>query len=419
MLRGRTTIPAVSGLRAALLLSTSYFEDFYGSSLGLSRQEYLVDYRNDWSWAWCKMLAPAGVECSIYVPTIAEGESVTTPDGREVRFLALGRVYSPWRRVPVLNRTPVGRYIGQAANAAALLAPLRESLTADRVDVLIVQEYWTARFDVLASRLGVPMVAVDQGVPDKREIKLFKRRAFGRCSGVVVQTMREAAKVARFGGEPVRIPNAVDTDTFSPGDRPESDPPTILCVARLHETQKRLSDVMRALAQLPSDWRLQLAGSGPDQGMLEALARELGVADRVHFLGFVGDAVELRRLYREASAVALPSAYEGLPMVLLEAMSCGTPVVGSNIAAIAEVIDDGETGLLVPVGAVSSLAEALRRVVSERSRFGDAGRRAILASYDQAAIGPRLARLLGEATGSFHAASSSGGADPRQPEHVS
>ena len=409
----------MSGLRAALLLSTSYFEDFYGSSLGLSRQEYLVDYRNDWSWAWCKMLAPAGVECSIYVPTIAEGEFVTTPDGRDVRFLPLGRLYSPWLRAPVLKRTPVGRYIGQAANAAALLAPLRESLTADRVDVLIVQEYWTARFDVLAGRLGVPVVAVDQGVPDRREIKLFKRRAFGRCSGVVVQTMSEAAKVARFGGEPVRIPNAVDTDTFSPGEGPEADLPTILCVARLHEVQKRLSDVVRALAQLPPEWQLQLAGTGPDKAMLEALARELGVADRVHFLGFVGDAIELRRLYREATVVALPSAYEGLPMVLLEAMSCGTPVVGSNIAAIAEVIDDGQTGLLVPVGAVSSLAAALRRVVAERSRFGAAARRAILTSYDQAVVAPRLADLLGEATGSFHPAGSSGGESPRRTERVS
>ena len=243
-----------------LLLSTSYFEDFYGSSLGLSRQEYLVDYRNDWSWAWCRMLAPAGVECSIYVPTIAEGESVTTPDGRDVRFLPLGRrVLAVAARVPVLNRTPVGRYIGQAANAAALLAPLRESLTADRVDVLIVQEYWTARFDVLAGRLGVPVVAVDQGVPDRREIKLFKRRAFGRCSGVVVQTMSEAAKVARFGGEPVRIPNAVDTDTFSPGEGAE--------------VRSADDPVRRAAPRGPEAAVGRRAGAGPVAARLAAAAR--------------------------------------------------------------------------------------------------------------------------------------------------
>jgi glycosyltransferase involved in cell wall biosynthesis len=341
------------------------------------------------------------VDCSIYVPTIEEGASVRTPDGRDVRFLALDRRYSPWVRYPIINRTPVGRYVGQTANAMALLSPLREALATDRIDVLIVQEYWTARFDVLARRLEVPVVAVDQGVPDKREIKWFKRRAFERCSGVVVQTMREAAKVSQLGGQPVRIPNAVDTETFSPGEDHIADhKQKILCVARLHDVQKRLSDVVRALAQLPEDWHLELAGTGPDQAMLQNLARELGVADRVHFLGFIGDAADLRRLYREASVVALPSAYEGLPMVLLEAMSCGTPVVGSNIAAIAEVIEDGQTGLLVPVGAVASLAEALRRVVAERARFGGAARRAILDSYDQAVVAPRLAQLLGEAASS-------------------
>lgn len=381
-------------LRAALLLSTSYFEDFYGSGLGLSREEYLTDYRNDWSWDWCQMLARVGVQCSIYVPTIDVGASVTTSDGYGVRFLPLGKLFSPWLRYPILGRTPLGRYVNQAANAVSLISSLREALKADGIDVLCVQEYWTARFDVLAHVLDIPVVAVDQGLPDRREIKLLKRRAFKRCAGVVVQTMPEAAKVSRFGGRAVRIPNAVDTDMFSPGEIPVAPHPKILCVARLHDVQKCLSDVVRALGQLPSDWHLEVAGTGPDRGMLEQLASDLGVADRVTFLGFVADATALRQLYRGASVVALPSAYEGLPMVLLEAMSCGTPVVGSDIAAIAEVIEDGHTGLLVPVGEVSSLAAALRRGVAERGRFGPAARRAILASYDQTAVAPRLAEML-------------------------
>ena len=109
--------------------------------------------------------------------------------------------------------------------------------------------------------------------------------------------------------------------------------------------------------------------------MLERLAAELGIADRVQYLGFVSRGSEVRDLYRRAAVLALPSAYEGLPMVLLEAMSCGTPVVGSEIAAIAEVIDHGRTGLLVPVGAPDRLAAALRDAVSgATSRLCRAGR---------------------------------------------
>jgi glycosyltransferase involved in cell wall biosynthesis len=385
-------------LRVALLLSTEYFEDFYGRGLGLERAEYLSSYRNDWSWDWCTMLRRAGVQCSIYVPTLGPAEHVMTADGFEVRFLPLSSFSRPWRRFPFLARSPVGRYAMQAANTRAFLPALRAGLAEDRIDVLCVQEYWTARFDILARRLATPVVAVDQGVPDRHELKLLKRRAFARSAGVVVQTNEERRKVAAYGGRVVRIPNAVDTDTFSPGPAAELAPsPTIVCVGRLHDAQKRLSDVVRALPRLPANWRLEIAGTGPDRPMLEVLAQELGVADQIRYLGFVSDPHELCRLYRRATVFALPSAWEGLPMVLLEAMSCGTPVVGSDIAAIAEVIEPAHTGLLVATGDHEELARALLQAREERETLGRAARERILATYDQAVVGPRLTELLASA----------------------
>jgi glycosyltransferase involved in cell wall biosynthesis len=388
-------------LRVALLLSTRYFEDFYGAGLGLDRSGYLECYRNDWSWDWCQMLAREQVQTTIYVPTIENGELAGTPDGYDVRFLELARLVKPWVRFPVLERTPVGRYFGQVANTLAMLAPLRTALDEDRIDVVCVQEYWTARFDMLARTLERPVVAVDQGLPDRREIKWLKRGAFRASAGAVVQTQREADKVGRYGGNARRIPNAVDAEFFSPDPAraPTDGEPEILFVGRLHDAQKRVSDVLKAMWLLPEDWRLTVVGGGPDEAALRRLANELGVSERVSFEGFVGDSGRLRDLYRRADVVAMPSTYEGLPMVLLEAMSCGTPVVGSQIPAIAGVVRDGETGILFPVGAPDRLASALADAVADRDRLGDGARRSILADYDQAVVGPRLAAFLAAAPG--------------------
>lgn len=385
-------------LHVALLLSTSHFEAFYGDGLGLSRSAYLERYRNDWSWDWCQMLGEANVEATIYVATRLGGQLAVTHDGYRVRFLPLTSVAEPWVRWPWLERTPVGRYVSQVANAAAMLPTLRRALVQDRIDVLCVQEYWTGRLDLLVRAVKLPVVAVDQGLPDRHEVKLVKRGSLRRTAGVVVQTEREAEKIARYGGVARRIPNAVDADFFTPGEpRDGHRDPVILFVGRLHDAQKRVSDILRAVARLQDCWRLEIAGSGPDRPMLERLGDELGIRDRVTYLGFVADADALRELYRNASVVALPSAYEGLPMVLLEAMSCATPVVGSEIPAIAEVVQDGHTGLLVPVADPVRLAQALARAVDRGRELGCAARASVLSSYHQAVVGPRLAQLLAAA----------------------
>ncbi|HTU84579.1 MAG TPA: glycosyltransferase family 4 protein [Solirubrobacteraceae bacterium] len=382
-------------LRVAVLLSTSHFEAFYGNDLGLTRRQYLDGYRNDWSWDWCRMLTETGVDTSLYIATTLAGEHAATSDGYRVRFLPLTSIAAPWTRFTWLERSPVGRYVGQLANTAAMLPALRGALLEDRIDVLCVQEYWTARLDVLVRTLSIPVVTVDQGLPDRHEIKMFKRGSFRRTSGVVVQTEREAAKVGRYGGQARRIPNAVDIEFFHPdSEELRRLEPVVLCVGRLHNAQKRLSDVMRAVALLPDTWRLRIAGNGPDRPTLERLSEELGLQGRVEYLGFVSEGTKLRDLYRSASVVALPSAYEGLPMVLLEAMSCGTPVVGSDIPAIAEVIERGRTGILVPVGDPRRLAEALSEAVARRAELGSAARASIVANYDQAVVGPRLAQML-------------------------
>ena len=90
-----------------------------------------------------------------------------------------------------------------------------------------------------------------------------------------------------------------------------SRPQTMLVVARLADTQKRISDVIQALSQLPSSWTLDIVGTGRRTGTAWlALADRLGVADRVHFVGFVTDPVDLRERYRACGVAVMASAQE-------------------------------------------------------------------------------------------------------------
>jgi glycosyltransferase involved in cell wall biosynthesis len=147
----------------------------------------------------------------------------------------------------------------------------------------------------------------------------------------------------------------------------------MLSVGRLHR-QKGHDLLLRSFAALPpelEDWRLVIAGEGGERDALEALARSLGVADRVRFPGFVADP---RALYREAALFVLASRYEGMSNALLEAMSQGLPaVVTDTCPGSLELVADGESGLVVPGADTAALSGALGRLARApelRQRLG-------------------------------------------------
>jgi glycosyltransferase involved in cell wall biosynthesis len=381
-------------MRVAILLTVESFEHFFEDQLGVSAQAYVEGYRNDWAWDYCAALAARGVEPLVYVPSLRESGKHPTPDGFAVRFVPLGRAYRPWVRLPVLKRSPLGRYAAQAVSAGSMLAPLRAGLAEDGVDVLLVQEYWTARFDVFATRLETPIVAIDQGLPDRREVKALKRWTLPRAARVVTQTGTEAEKVRRRRGDPVQLPNGVDTERFAPDPDVVREPGLVVCAARLADAHKRQTDLIAAIARLDPPWRLELIGIGPDEERLRSLAGELGVAERVTFTGFLGDKDELRERFRRCSVFALPSAFEGLPVALLEAMSCGAPAVGTAIPPIAEVIEDGVNGRLVPLGDPAALAESIAAVGADRERYSVAARETIVRRFGSDRMGAELVRVI-------------------------
>ena len=153
--------------------------------------------------------------------------------------------------------------------------------------------------------------------------------------------------------------------------------PVIGTVTRL-EPQKANEVFLRAVAhavkRVPNMVTL-IAGDGPQRRQLENLAAELGLAERVRFLGWRTDAVEI---LGALDIFCMSSRWEGCPMVLLEAMAMRRPVVATDIGGVREIVVDGETGLLVALDEPEALADAIVRLLgadAERERFGQAGRR--------------------------------------------
>jgi glycosyltransferase involved in cell wall biosynthesis len=179
------------------------------------------------------------------------------------------------------------------------------------------------------------------------------------------------------------IPNGMDVSGWN-GDRPASAaeaPRTILCVARFVPS-KRHQDLLAAAARLAergAHFRLVLIGDGPTLPAIRRIAMELGLGARVEFAGARAPE-EVRARLCQANVFCLPSALEGMSASVMEAMASGVPVVGTDINGIAELVQHGRTGLLVPPRDSGRLAHALEQLIAApetAEAFGRAGRQRI------------------------------------------
>jgi colanic acid/amylovoran biosynthesis glycosyltransferase len=189
----------------------------------------------------------------------------------------------------------------------------------------------------------------------------------------------------------------VDTEVF----RDNSDklfqnngkrPFNILCVGTLHEV-KGQAYLIRACAGLQAtgiDFVCNLVGDGPDRKSLAALAAQAGISTRVHFHG-QQKRERIAQLLQDADVLVAPSVptsdgrREGIPVVLIEAMSSGVPVIASNLSGIPELVVDEQTGLLTPPGDVAALTNALERYYHNaalRKRLGHSGRKKVTEEFD-------------------------------------
>jgi glycosyltransferase involved in cell wall biosynthesis len=196
----------------------------------------------------------------------------------------------------------------------------------------------------------------------------------------------------------------VDAAFLDGGAGPVPDVPRLVCVGRLAEQkgQLLLLEALALVRDCGAPFEMVLAGDGPMRPSIEERLRVLDLSDRVRITGWLGnDAV--RAEIRAARALVLPSFAEGLPVVLMEALALGRPVVATYIAGIPELVEDGVNGWLVPAGSAEALANAVVRVLAapaeELTLLGRAGAERVGRRHDAAREAGRLAELFSAAAG--------------------
>jgi colanic acid/amylovoran biosynthesis glycosyltransferase len=188
------------------------------------------------------------------------------------------------------------------------------------------------------------------------------------------------------------------SDRGRPGSNGSGRVATVLYIGRLvpEKGQAVLLEAVAELAARGIDVELALAGEGSMRPELERSAARLGIAERVAFLGAVGQE-DLQELYEQAAVFCLPSFAEGVPVVLMEAMAMGVPVVTTRIAGIPELIENGHSGVLVAPGRADEIADSLSHLIGDpelRQQLGDNGREAVIQGFDTEASAAQLQALF-------------------------
>jgi glycosyltransferase involved in cell wall biosynthesis len=307
------------------------------------------------------------------------------------------------------------------------VARVRQILTTGAVDLVHAHLYFPGLHAKLAGWLtGVPVVCslhnlmyepeirIDNArfTPWKQQVLRTGDRISDRLARPQLVAVSEAVRqsvVRRLGVDPSRvvtIPDGIDLKAFTPASADERavarrqlclapDAEVVTIVGRL-VTLKGHATLLEAVARLRtarSRVRLLVAGRGPLEADLRDRATRLGIADVVSFLGARGD---VRCLLAASDVLAAPSLSEGFGLAVVEAMAAGLPCVAARTGGLAEIVDDGDSGFLVPPRDAASLGEALARLLSDvplRRRLGERGRAVAEERYDVRTTARRLGEL--------------------------
>jgi teichuronic acid biosynthesis glycosyltransferase TuaC len=244
------------------------------------------------------------------------------------------------------------------------------------------------RLPVVITARGTDLTLIPRDKGARRGIMWAAREA-AVCVAVCDDLRQRLTALGAPEDRTLTLRNGVDLERFSPGDRAASRAArglnglVLLSVGSLIP-RKGHALTIEAMQRHP-DAVLLIAGSGPLRGELEALARELGVADRVRFLGEVPH-TELVDLYRAADIMVLASEREGWANVLLESMACGTPVVATAVNGAPEVVRSRAAGVLVWERTAEGLAAAIDAIRRNAPSRAETRRYAEAFSWSEVAV---------------------------------
>lgn len=295
-------------------------------------------------------------------------------------------------------------WVGRSQSRLVRMTHILQELRRDRPHILQSQHFFVNLYAVLVARfldiLEIGAIRGD-GVSGVDQVGKLASNLSIRSPRIIAANSRNAIQnVKAQGVSPDKLfllPNVVDTELFLNGHRKTDDCIRLISVARLVEP-KRIDRFLNVLHHLVSKNEVAvkgvIVGDGVLWSMLQERAAILGLMpEHVSFKGAVDDVTPY---YREADVFVLTSDWEGTPNVVLEAMASGLPVVATNVGGVADLVQDGESGYLVPPGDEAAMLERLQRLVTDaplRKKMGARGREHVLAHYSLQALPRYLADL--------------------------
>lgn len=283
-----------------------------------------------------------------------------------------------------------------------------------RPDVFHIDEESFNLATFQAMRLGVALGArccfynyanIDRYYPPP--FNLFERYVF-RHAAHGLACSQEAARIIRrhgYTGPLTIVPQVgVDPTLFAPASRPRNASTFVVGYLGRLVPEKGVLDLVEAVAPLPASVRLRLIGDGIERRAIQRRAAQLSLGDRIELLPAVPSA-DVPTVLQDFDVLVLPSRTtptwkEQFGRVLIEAMSCGVPVIGSSSGAIPDVI--GDAGIIYPEGNVAALADAIARLAADpaaRQDLARRGRARVLAHFTQAAIARRHVEIYAKMIG--------------------